>query len=718
MDRQSGTAPAVLPVEPRLWLLVVSLAIAALAVMAASIDGPFLFDDVALIQGNHNVHGFEHWTEWFTKSLWDTNYDPSAIRESRGFWRPIVLVSYAFDWWVGGGAPIAFHITNLLVHALNAVLLFFILIGWVKGRLAAFFGALLFAVHPVQTEPVAWIAGRTDSFCVLGLLVALLGLRRCSGRHWSGLALLAIGLVVAFGSKEAAVVFPVLAAIEVWAWQPGPLDARAARRVLRRSWPFVAISVIYFATHRLLVNASSPLPRLNAFNAVPLALEAWGRYAALLLWPDDLTLGRAMVRVEREAIVAHPAYMALGAVTLLVVLASVWRFRRTQPAAGLGLLSFGAMLLPVSGILWLGYYILVSPRFLYMPLIGLALALAAMLSTRAGRHPSVRFACFGLLTLFAGRAFVRGSDFSSEEAFWRREISANERYPAAQQFLISRELNAGRPRYALRLAHGWFQLAEAGDGSEIGTASLIRSTVAAVLALTPDVDRQSLRAVQAFTATLARAQPSELELPRLGLNLRVAANSQLLNRIANDRRQFLIMSGEAASRIGDDAAAVQAVESALDGCSDCWTVLVTSALLLARAGELDRAIELAERAVRYGPPGARLAYTLDSVRQAAAWKSRPTTGTSTLSQVGFHSTLGSFGRAFAIAHPAIEHLTNDTASVHAIGELAFRAGDVNTSRDLLGRILPAPAVDERLAELSRTVRWFEQPSAPGEWVPD
>jgi tetratricopeptide (TPR) repeat protein len=549
-------------------------------------------------------------------------------------------------------------------------------------------------------------------------LVALLGLRRCTGRHWSGLGLIAIGLVIAFGSKESAVMFPVLAAIEVWAWQPGPLDVRAARRVLARVWPFVALSLLYFTVHRLLVTASSPLSRLNAFNAVPLALEAWGRYAALLLWPDDLTLGRAMVRVEHDALLAHPGYAVLGAALLLLVLGAAWRLRRTQPAAALGLLAFGALLLPVSGIVWLGYFISVSPRFLYIPLLGLALALAALLAGKAGMRPLVRLACFGLLTLLGARAFVRSSDFSSDEAFWRREISANRRYPAAQQFLISRELNAGRPRSALRLAHGWFQLSKTGDGSEVGTASLIRSTVAAVLALTPDVDRQSLRAVQAFTATLAGARPSELELPRLGLNLRVAANSHLLNRIADDRRQFLIMSGEAASRIGDDAAAVEAVEAALDGCSDCWTVLVTSALLLARAGELDRAVELAERAVRYGPPGSRLGYTLDSVRQAAAWKLRPTTGTANLSQVGFHSTLGSFGRAYAIAYPAIDELTNDPASLHALGELAFRAGDVNTSRNLLGRILPTPAVDERLAELSRTVRWFEQPSEPGEWVPD
>ena len=109
---------------------------------------------------------------------------------------------------------------------------------------------------------------------------------------------------------------------------------------------------------------------------------------------------------------------------------------------------------------------------------------------------------------------------------------------------------------------------------------------------------------------------------------------------------------------------------------------------------------------------------LATLRQAAQWRSVSSNDASTLRQVGFHSALGSFGRAYAIAHPAIERLATDPDSLQALGELAFRAGDVNTSRSLLGRALPAHAVDERLAELSRSVRWFDQPSAPGEWVPD
>src|SRR5688572_30758519 len=211
--------------EPRMSVLAALVGVAALAAMAAGAGGPFLFDDVPLIEGNTYIQSFEHWPRWFTKTLWDTNYDPSFAAETRGFWRPWVLGSYAVNWWLGAGAPFVFHATNLLVHALNAVLLLYVLARWVPSLFAACAGALLFAVHPVQTEPVVWIAGRTDTLCALGLLVLTLGVRARPERRALGNVLVAAGLLIAFGSKEAAIVAPILVAIELWSVDKPALDA-------------------------------------------------------------------------------------------------------------------------------------------------------------------------------------------------------------------------------------------------------------------------------------------------------------------------------------------------------------------------------------------------------------------------------------------------------------------------------------------------------------
>ncbi len=716
MSSDPGPAPDPHRSEPRFWLLATLIVITSVSVMAGAVGGPFVFDDVPLIHGNHRVHGLEHWAEWFTSTLWNTNYDPSAIRQNGGFWRPIVLSSYGVDWWIGGGSPLMFHVTNLVVHALNSVLLLFTLASWIRNRLAACFGALLFAVHPVQTEPVAWIAGRTDSLCALGLLIALAGLRlRQSRRPW-GLAWLGLGLFIAFGSKEAAVAFPVFAAVQIWMERRPPLDTAFFRHLLGRIWPFILLSLGYFAIHRAFIPAASPLYQLNARHAVPLVLDAWGRYTALLAWPNDLTLGRALIRVRGIEVVAHPGYAALGAATLLLMLIAAWRQRRALPAAVVGLLAYGALLVPVSGIVWLGYYVSVSPRFLYIPMLGMALVLAGLLE-RVDSRGAVRIGCAGLLIALGARTFVRSTDYASEDAFWSREIDANPRYPAAQQYLLTRELNANRPRSALRLAHHWFQLSDGDSGAETERAGLIRGSMAAVLALTPDLDQDTLRRVQAFTATLAGGEPGSLELSRLGLNLQVPRNARLLSRISLDRRQYLIMSGEAASRVGDDASAAAAVRSALAGCDDCWTLLSTGALIMARAGEVELARELAARAVRYGPPGGHGGELVRILEDAARWNAGAAKAGSPILRVGFYSTLGCFGRAYFIARPAMQQPPADVASVRTLGELAFRAGDVNTARELFSRILDPQALESHLEELGHSVRWMDRPATPGEWTP-
>ncbi|HWO10320.1 MAG TPA: hypothetical protein VNN80_12590, partial [Polyangiaceae bacterium] len=635
--------------EPRTGLLALSLVVAAVAVMASSLDGPFIFDDVPLIHGNDRVHGFSHWQRWFQSTLWDTNYDPSEVRHTRGFWRPLVLLSYAVDWRLGGGSPISFHLTNLLLHAINASLLFRVLRGWVDSRLAALLGALLFAVHPVQTEPVAWIAGRTDSLCVLGLLSALLGLRLWRERRVAGALVLCAGLAVAFGSKEAAVVFPVLAGIEVWAARREALTWPTLRALLPRVAPFAGLSIAFFVLHRLFVPATSGTYPLTLAGKVLLPLEALGRYTALLVWPNDLTLGRATIPISDGALVPHRGYAALGVATVVGVLAGAWRLRRANPGVALGLLASGAMVLPVLTIVWLGYDVTASPRFLYVPMTGLTLVVAGLLQTRWGERTRVRAGFLILLVALGGRSFLRSADYSDEHRFWERELASNERYVSMQQYVITRELKLHRPASALQLAHRWYADPLV---SVLGKAALVRTAVAAALDLTPDVDTESLTRLLDFAAALAVKRPSDLSLPRLGLELRFPTGSQLLRHMEGDRRQYQLFAANAASRLGDDATAVRYVEAALERCSECWTILTTSALILARAGQLERAEKLLTHTRQVGAPDGGADRALENVQLAAHWRSRGPSDP-VLRESGFYSSLGAFGRAYRIAAPAL-----------------------------------------------------------------
>lgn len=717
LESASPTVPTleVASVRPRPILLAALTAVVAVAAMCASVAGEYVFDDIPLIEGNSYVHSFEHWTRWFTGTLWDSNFDPALVHESRDFWRPLVLLSYAVNWTMGAGSPVVFHVTNLLLHALNVALFTLVLLGWVKRAWPALIGALLFAVHPVQTEPVAWIAGRTDTLCTLGLLLATLGLRRArTSRAWGG-ALTGIGLLIAFLSKEAAVVFPVLAAIELWSEHERPLTADSVKAVLRRVWPYLALALAYVAIIRLFASSTKTALGLTASNHPLLVLEAVGRYSALVLWPDDLTLGRAQLRFAGSAIAPSWAYSAAGGLSLALLFTLAWRARLRTPLLSLGLLAYTGMLLPVSGIVWLGNDVLVSPRFLYEPMLGASLACATLIAAR--RQGAIeRSLCVLVLACLATRSFMRAGDFESAQAFWRREISSNASYSPAQQYYLYRELKAGRPRSALRVAQRWFDLTRTDGTSEVHKGNLIMGIAAAALNATPDLNTADLENLQAFVERLSSGEPAKLRLPRLGLELDVGNHRVLLESMKRSNQRLWTMAAEAAVRRADDATAVSLSERALASCSDCWTMLSTHALILARAGQLERARAIAERALSLAPPG-KITELVAIVDEAIRWERLRGSGPPAVIEAGLQSALGGFGRAYRSAWPAIESPPGEPAAVVSLAELAFRAGDIASARRLLARVLPPDDVERTLKELCGSVTWLDKPSDPDEWLP-
>jgi hypothetical protein len=311
---------------------------------------------------------------------------------------------------------------------------------------------------------------------------------------------------------------PVLALIELWSHEQAPLDGAVIRRLLRGAVPYVALSLAYWGVHRSLFPARAA-SGFGLLEHAGLVLEAYGRYSALVLWPDDLTLGRAWLHSDRSGVAISAAYVLLGATSVLLVLALAWRARQARPALALGLLAYLALLLPVSGVIWRGNDVLVSPRFLYLPLVGLALAAASLLELPAARRRLAVIACGVVLACLGARSFARAADFESEQTFWRREIIGNPSYGPAQQYFVYRELNAGRPRAALQLAQRWYASNERAGASQAQKSRLLMGMLAASLRAIPDLDTESLERVQRFAQALATTAPAELVLPAQGLSL-------------------------------------------------------------------------------------------------------------------------------------------------------------------------------------------------------
>jgi protein O-mannosyl-transferase len=327
-------------------------------------------DDENLIVGNPYVHSLT-WVN--LKYLWTHPTLRMYMPVTNTAW--VILAQYSRT---GPGTSTElptlnagnFHLFNLFVHCLNALLVWILLRRLLGHDWAAVCGALLFAIHPVQVEPVAWATGLKDILSATFTLVALwqfVDFLQSEGRkrawHWAWATL---AFIVAVLAKPLAVSTPVIA----WVLACAGLQ-RPWREVTRAvvPWLVLALPVV------LIARAAQPLAGLYSplWGRPLIAGDALAFYLGKTFWPTPLYLdyGRS------PEVALHHWWIYVTWLAPVLVGALVWLGRRQRPellAAG-GL--FLAPLLPVLGLLPFSYqgYSTVADRYLYLALLGPALAL-------------------------------------------------------------------------------------------------------------------------------------------------------------------------------------------------------------------------------------------------------------------------------------------------------------------------------------------------------
>ena len=292
-----------------------------------ALDNPFVYDDYHTVVDNPSLHDL---TEIRTIVL-------------HALTRPIVNFSYAVDFAAWGPRPFGFHLTNVLLHMLNVGLLFHL--AWrTSGRpWIAFLSSGLFGVHPMMTEAVGYISGRSEVLCATFFLLGML-----SGRRWilgGGMlpgALTAVLWLAMLLTKEIGAMFPfVLAAYDRLLITGEPA---AFRRRMRTTYLPVIGFAILAGVARLLVLARVEYPGQVWVHwpYVLLALDVIRRYIGLMLYPATQTIFHAVNPVE--SIFAWRVVLAAATLGGLATLA--WWRRTSDGLVTLGILWFVLLLVP------------------------------------------------------------------------------------------------------------------------------------------------------------------------------------------------------------------------------------------------------------------------------------------------------------------------------------------------------------------------------------
>jgi tetratricopeptide (TPR) repeat protein len=387
-----------------------------------ALHNPFVYDDHRTIVDNGSIHSL---SDMRSIVLHDAT-------------RPLVNLSYAIDRTVWGPAPIGFHVTSIVLHMLNVALL--VAIAWRLGedrarisdvRLqtsdscgAAFLAATLFAVHPLMTEAVAYISGRSEVLCGTFFLLAFLAARRWMRTGAAGWWLLTMGLWVgALLTKEIAVMLPVV----LLSYDRMLADEDAIPR-RRRFWrlhaPLLAATVAA-GVARLAVFVVLERHGAVAIDWRGIFDEAgviW-RYIALFFVPSGQTIFHDVRPIAR--VLELRGLVAAGAIAIVASVA--WRARRAAPIASFGVIWFFLLLIPSSLIVVLDQGEGMAEHRVYLASCGLFLAAGSVGGAwleRLGRASvllrSLTRAAVAVAILSLGaRTVLRNAVWSDPVGLWR-----------------------------------------------------------------------------------------------------------------------------------------------------------------------------------------------------------------------------------------------------------------------------------------------------------
>jgi tetratricopeptide (TPR) repeat protein len=351
----------------------------AVAVYSGTLRNGFVWDDVSFIQQNPLVQEIGNIPSFFWQG------DSAGTGGINPYYRPVTTSSFALDAALWGNDPAGFHATNLALHLLVCAALFAVLGRTSVHPASAALATVLFALHPAHSEPVAYISARGDLLCGLFLLCSFLfhlkGEETGLHRHRASSVL---SFLLALLAKDVAIVYPALLALRQALFAP-------ERRRLPVLVPFILTAVAYLGVRSWVL-------AMGTWDAVPLTIRIANagvfiaEYVRFALFPSGL---KVFYSVPLKTSLADPVVIAAwgGGVAVAGLLAAC---ARRHPEIAFGIAWFFAGLLPVCGIVTLLYPACMADRYLYIPLIGAAMAAAALIDRIAGSR-NTRWASAGIV---------------------------------------------------------------------------------------------------------------------------------------------------------------------------------------------------------------------------------------------------------------------------------------------------------------------------------
>lgn len=416
-----------------------------LLVYANSFPGDFFIDDVHLVAENPLVESMDIRTI-FTTDYWGPQANKSGV------FRPLTILSFALNKRLLGPEPWSYHLVNVILHGLAGLLLFQLLLRWHVPSMQSFLAAALFALHPIHTEAVNEVVGRSELMVALFILLALN--LSASARTWQ---LMAAGLfyLLALLSKEHAITFLAAILLSDIFFHRGirtRVPFYLALLVLTGAWLLYRQFGLEYGTVNPFRNSSQlnaiyqPLAQLSTPVRLLTALKIQLFYLGKLVFPFNLQAvysGPAISSPVNSIFSVWGALFTLAGASLTGLAVYGWRQRRPFALA----IALYAVSFSVTANIFFVSGIVMAERAAYLPSAWFCMALATLLPDTTRLKVVNRAVMITLLTVLllvaAALTWTRNSDFSNQVRLWSKDFERDPRNTIAGTYLIDAYIQTG-----------------------------------------------------------------------------------------------------------------------------------------------------------------------------------------------------------------------------------------------------------------------------------
>lgn len=414
------------------WAAVSLILLATFLVYSNTLGFNFVYDDRGQILANVQVHAWRYVPHYFLERVWSFAYP--GIHGN--YYRPLFLLFLLLNYKIFGPYAAGWHLVSVAAH-MGVTYLVYVLARRLTGDdRTPLLAALIFGLHPVHIESVAWISGVTDPLLALFLLPSFLCYlkareRRAQGRSWLAGSLALYGLAML--SKETALILPILIFTFEWLWQDAsgssglrPVLVRT-RTAAARIVPFLLLTFVYLAVRwRVLEGLGHTMVPLGVWTILLTWPQLLLFYLWHLVWPFSLSVFYNVPYVTTPGLVTFILPLAALAGVVFLAFLGVRRLERAGPGNGrLAVFLCSWILIPFIPLLDLSVLPvgeIAHDRYLYLPSIGFSILLAMALSRIRPRKlrllglPVLQSAAVLLLVL------VFGISTAVQDRYWANDM--------------------------------------------------------------------------------------------------------------------------------------------------------------------------------------------------------------------------------------------------------------------------------------------------------